>query len=317
MLSGKLVVRRADPELAQAHEGESMGTGVYMKPRSIIKGSLSSDDIKDVPSVASILLFPNSVNNNSKSLSCSSKIQRLQRLLQYDYSFDVNEETHVDALSFCVGASHPMLKGGTIVTTVLESIYAFGSVRARENSILDPSRKLRKRDVLLHLPTVDFTAGIKNVFIPHNSNSYSDDGLTICFPRMQGGRMTIRILGGFDSVTDDGMFTHHADGDDTTIASPVAATIDNFPAIAEGIKVIGDFGISSFSLVNETNVKEFPELDIFEHNKFASRLPIRDISLIVEVGEGGEEEREDFGDDNNDDDAGTTGIGFDSSNCAV
>ena len=46
-------------------------------------------------------------------------------------------------------------------------------------------------------------------------------------------------------------------------------------------------------------------------------FPIRDISLIVEVGEGGEEEREDFSDDNNDDDAGTTGIGFDSSNCAV
>ena len=43
-------------------------------------------------------------------------------------------------MSSCVGADHPMLNGGSMVTTILESIYARGSVTARQHAVLDPLR---------------------------------------------------------------------------------------------------------------------------------------------------------------------------------
>ena len=52
------------------------------------------------------------------------------RLLQYDYAFDVSEDSKIDAITMSIGATHPMLNGGSMVTTILESIYAFGSVTA-------------------------------------------------------------------------------------------------------------------------------------------------------------------------------------------
>ena len=44
------------------------------------------------------------------------------------------------SMSSCVGADHPMLNGGSMVTTILESIYARGSVTARQHAVLDPLR---------------------------------------------------------------------------------------------------------------------------------------------------------------------------------
>lgn len=121
---------------------------------------------EDSPSVAAILVFPDETNSFHRNL----------RLVQYDYVFDVAEDSRLDALTVSIGASHPMLRGGTMVTTIFDSIYAFGSVSARENSILDPNEMQRKRNILRHLPALDFQFGIQNIYIPPESESYSDDG---------------------------------------------------------------------------------------------------------------------------------------------
>ena len=84
-------------------------------------------------------------------------------------------------------ASHPMLKGGTIITSIMESIYTHGSFAAREAAIINMKEPWRKRNILRHLPAVDFTVGIQNVFIPEESMSYSDDGQTAHCPELQGG----------------------------------------------------------------------------------------------------------------------------------
>jgi hypothetical protein len=184
--------------------------------------------------------------------------------LEYDYEFDIGDDTQLDAVSLSVGASHPMLKGGTIITTVLESIYAFGSVTAREGAALDPSEKPRKRNILRHLPAMDVSAGIQNAYFL--TCSYSDDGQTKSIPEMQGGRMMIRAVGGV--MPDDLGLTPpsfiSSNGD--------SKTMDESLLISDGIKFIVDFGISSFSLNSESHVKEFPELDIFEGTKCISFL---------------------------------------------
>lgn len=204
---------------------------------------------EDTPSVAALLLFPDDANEYHRDL----------RLLQYDYAFDVSDDTRLDAVTVSVGASHPMLKGGHMVTTMLESIYAHGSITARAGALLDPCEYRRKRNVLLHLPAVDFSFGIQNVFIPPESMSYSDDGQTRCLPEMEGGRMTIRLLGG---MNDENMNRGEIAGDDRKVLKPVS----------EGIKLVADFGVGSLLLKSETDVNEFPELDIFEGAKLRTIL---------------------------------------------
>ena len=69
------------------------------------------------------------------------------------------------------------------VTAIFEYIFASGSVTARENATLDPIERKRKRNILKHLPAVDFTFGVQNGFIPPESSSYMDDGQTKTLPR--------------------------------------------------------------------------------------------------------------------------------------
>ena len=59
-------------------------------------------ETEDSPSVAAILLFPDE----------TSSFHNEQRMLQYDYVFDVFEDSKVDAITVSIGASHPMLNGG-------------------------------------------------------------------------------------------------------------------------------------------------------------------------------------------------------------
>jgi len=207
----------------------------------------------DSPSVAAMLLFPENFES----------FHQVTRLLQYDFAFD-SEDSSVDAITFSVGASHPMLNGGSMVTTILESIYASGSVTARENATLDPIERKQKRNVLKHLPAVDFTFGVQNGFIPVESNSYMDDGQTRTLPKMDGARLEIQMLGGIDHLKDDDRNVY-AGEDSKNQLGRMGST--QHQSVEEGIKVIADFGVSAIVLDSETNVKEFPELEIFEGTK--------------------------------------------------
>ena len=205
----------------------------------------------DSPSVAAILLFSNE----------NETVHHEYRMLQYDYAFDISEDSKLDAMTFSVGASHPMLNGGNMVTTILESIYAFGSVTAREHATLDPDERRRKRNILLHLPAVDFTLGIQNSYIPPESMSYTDDGQTKTLPEMNGGRIMVRFLGGIEEG-------HQTSGGSVGSSSEMP--------VSDGIKVVADFGFSSIVMNSESRVNEFPELEIFEgvklRNLTAGRL---------------------------------------------
>ena len=198
---------------------------------------------EESPSVASILLYPD--DNDS--------FHHQSRMLQYDYAFDVSEDSKLDAITLSVGANHPMLNGGSMVTAILESIYAHGSVSAREHAILDPIERRRKRNILRHLPAIDFTFGIQNSFIPPESMSYTDDGLTRSLPEMDGGRINVRFIGGIE--------------EDSPMDASVSEGAGKDVAVSEGIKVVGDFGFSNLVFNSETRVNEFPELDIFEGAK--------------------------------------------------
>lgn len=235
---GSMVIWKADPN----SKGISDPIPIHRRTSSFThRPALTSAE--DSPSVAALLMFPDD----------ASEFHRDLRLLQYDYAFDVSEDTRLDAVTLSVGASHPMLKGGHMITTMLESIYAHGSLTARAGALYDPSEYSRKRNVLLHLPAVDFSFGIQNIFIPPESMSYSDDGQTRCIPEMEGGRMTVRLLGGVSEV-------ENKTADERNVIAPVK----------EGIKVVADFGIGSFTMTNEADVKEFPELDIMEGVKLRS-----------------------------------------------
>jgi hypothetical protein len=195
----------------------------------------------ETPSVAAMLLFPENYES----------FHQVTRLLQYDFAFD-SEDSRIDAMTFSVGASHPMLNGGSMITTILESIYASGSVTARENAALDPIERKQKRNVLKHLPAVDFTFGVQNGFIPPESNSYMDDGQTRTLPKMDGARLAVQILGGIDQMKDE---------------NQSISTMKDTKNMVEGIKMVADFGVLSIVLDSETTVKEFPELEIFEGTK--------------------------------------------------
>ncbi|KAL3921557.1 MAG: hypothetical protein SGILL_002686 [Bacillariaceae sp.] len=211
---------------------------------------------EDSPSAAALLLFPEKVES----------LHGQSRLLQYDYAFDVSEDSKVDAITFSIGATHPMLNGGSMVTTILESIYAFGSVTARENAALDPLERRRKRNVLRHLPAIDFSFGVQNGFIPPESSSYTDDGQTRSLPEMDGARLRVRFLGGIEKANENKQEDDSVGMSIDFVPHEDSGTVAETP-VKEGIKVIGDFGVSNLVLNSETYVKEFPELDIFEGTK--------------------------------------------------
>lgn len=236
-VSGGCVIHTADPSLLPS---ESVCTNPFTKPIAERKTSAGVNqqqpewmDVKDKPSVCATLLFPDHV-------AASSKVQRMKQLLQYDYSFDIAESTNIDAVSISVGVSHPMLHGSTIVTTVFESIYAWGTVSAREGSMLNPYEPTRKRNLLKHIPAIDFTAGIQNAFIPEQSLSYIDDGISKIIPQMKKGRMAVRITGGFM--------------EDTSLAR------EGESLMKDVVKVVVDFGVGVFSLYDETKVNEVSRL---------------------------------------------------------
>jgi len=230
-VSGSVVVCRAQSDTAVLNRRPASGP-------PLLKRNLSKNTANALPPIHALLMFPDTYVPSSKRTS--------DHLVEYDYAFDVGEETQLDTVSLSYGASHPMLKGGTIVSCMLESIYAYGSIHAREGAVVDPSEKLRKRNILRHLPAVDFTAGVENMFIPKSSISYLDDGNTRSIPEMDGGRLMIRVLGGLD----ESMLN-------SNVSSPQII-------VKEGIKVIADFGVTTFSSKNESKLNEFPELDIFD-----------------------------------------------------
>ena len=198
-------------------------------------------DSEESPSVSAVLLFPEE----------TTSFRHDQKMLTYDYEFDVSDDSCLDAITLSVGATHPMLKGATAVTTIFESLYCYGSMGAREDSILDPMERKRKRNILRHLPAIDFTFGVQNVFMPPESHPYSDDGQTLFLPEMEGGRLTARVLGGIQD-------TGHPDMPSD--------------AVYEGVKLIADFEVGSLNLKSQGNVKEFPELDIFEGDQLRTIL---------------------------------------------
>lgn len=234
-LSGSMVVCRASESTSVSDRRPSPGR---------VKRHLSSIANNDSPPIHALMLFPDTYVPKS---SRSNK-----HLVEYDYAFDIGDETNIDAVSLSYGASHPMLKGGTIISCIMESIYAYGTIFAREGSVADPSEQLRKRNILRHLPALDFTAGIQNVYLPKQSINYFDDGNSRSIPEMEGGRLTFRALGGLDeSMISQG-------------------SLNSTIIVREGIKCIADFGVSSFSSTSEIKVNEFPELEIFEGSKLCS-----------------------------------------------
>ena len=238
-LSGNMIVSRAK-ESIDVSSVRRPSPGLPLIKRQL---SLSTDKKHEYPPIHALLLFPETYVPTTNRTN--------NHLVEYDYAFDVGEETNLDAVSLSYGASHPMLKGGTIISCMLESIYAYGSIFAREGSVADPSEKLRKRNILRHLPACDFTAGIQNTYIPKQAINYFDDGNTRSIPEMEGGRVMFRILGGLDE-------------------SMIRGNAPNPIIVKEGIKLIADFGVSSFSSKSETKVNEFPELEIFEGSKLCS-----------------------------------------------
>ncbi|GKY98734.1 hypothetical protein MPSEU_000829700 [Mayamaea pseudoterrestris] len=204
--------------------------------------------IEDTPAVAAVLLFPEE----------TEAYRQDQRMLKYDYSFDVAEDSRIDAITLSVGASHMMLNGGTMMTFILENLYAFGTFAARDDAVLDPIERHRKRNILRHLPATDFAAGVQNVYIPVESNSYSDDGLTLFVPSVDGGRLHVRMLGGFDENAEASIGSH---------GTPLPQH-----AVSEGVKLLVDFELPSLVMNTEGIIKEYPELDIFDGVKLRSHL---------------------------------------------
>mmetsp|Transcript_10567 Transcript_10567/g.30930 ORF Transcript_10567/g.30930 Transcript_10567/m.30930 type:complete len:2039 (-) Transcript_10567:1916-8032(-) len=247
---GSLAVWKATPEAATVNR--KTGRTLYDRRTFAHRAALAASET-DSPSVAAMLLFPEDFES----------FHPATRLLQYDFAFD-SADSMIDAITFSVGASHPMLNGGSMVTTIFESIYASGSVTARENATLDPIERKKKRNVLKHLPAVDFTFGVQNGFIPPESKSYIDDGQTRTLPRMDGARLEVQIIGGIDYQKDsrgsNPLAPKQADRDTTG-----GIKLDN--PVDEGIKVIADCVVSSIILDSETNVNEFPEFEIFEGTK--------------------------------------------------
>ena len=239
--TGSFAIWKVDPQKARSMPDMSPVPLRRKNSRPSLVGSRPTLDPEETPSVSAVLLFPEE----------TTAFRTDQRMLTYDYAFDVSDDSCVNAITLSVGATHPMLKGATAVTTILESLYCYGSFGARENAILDPMERKRKRNILRHLPAVDFTCGVQNVFIPPESHSYSDDGQTLFLPELEGGRLMARLLGGIETSGDP----------------------DPIPdAVYEGVKLIVDFEVASLNLDTQGDVKEFPELDIFEGDQLRTIL---------------------------------------------
>jgi hypothetical protein len=239
--TGSFAIWKVDPKNVPGVPDSSPHPLRRRHSRGTSWGSHPLLEAEESPPVSAILLFPDETTSFHRDL----------RMLEYDYAFDVSDDTRIDSVTLSVGASHPMLKGDTSLTVILESLYSYGSVGARENAVLDPMERRRKRNVLRHLPTVDFTLGVENVYIPPESRSYSDDGQTLFLPDLEGGRIMARVLGGI----------HTKDQSETPS-----------DAVYEGVKVIADFEVSTLNLTTQGNMKEFPELDIFEGVKLRTKL---------------------------------------------
>ena len=247
-LTGSVVVCRAQSSSTAVQDRRPVPSRPMHKRTLSSNSHLAALNAQaDAPPIHALMLFPDTYVPMTKRTS--------NHLLEYDYEFDVGEDTHLDAISLTYGASHPMLNGGTLISCMLESIYAYGSIFAREGAIADPSEKLRKRNILRHLPAVEFTAGIQNFYLPKQSVSYFDDGNTRSIPEIDGGRVMFRVTGGID---------------EKMIAENSPAREIDPDIVQEGIKFIADFGVSTFATTSETNVSEFPELDIFEGSKLCS-----------------------------------------------
>ena len=160
------------------------------QPRPRLKDQLSPAQ-NDSPPIHALLLFP------EKYAAPPSRGSSSKHLVEYDYAFDIGDETNIDSVSLSYGASHPMLKGGTIISCMLENIYAHGSIWAREGAVADPIEQVRKRNILRHLPAVDFTAGIQNTYLKKHLSAIVD-GYTCSIPEMDGGRAMFCVLGGLD-----------------------------------------------------------------------------------------------------------------------
>lgn len=263
-LSGHLMLCRPDTEtILQSPSRKRLSAGHLSLNGEYPK--LQSEDI----SVASILLF-----TEKKSYSCSSS--KMNNLLHYDYAFDIGEDTSLDAMSLSIGASHPMLKGGTIITTILENFYASGTISARPNSVIDMSQRSRKRYILRHLPAVGLTAGIQNFFIPDESFSYSDDGQTKCIPELSGGQLMIRVTGGY---ANNSLLSSRKNLSSSSLASTRNSRdnsrssktgVQDLTNMTEGIKVVVDFGIASLVLNNES--KSFEVSNILQSYLWISIL---------------------------------------------
>lgn len=248
-VSGSVVIWRADPNNLVLDRYES---SIKANPQRPSHFSIPSPEVLEsgdaLPSLYSTLLFPDFV---------APKSIRMKQLMQYDYSFDVEEESVIDAISVSVGISHPMLKGSTIVTTILESIYAYGSWTAREGAMLNPFSQTRKRNLLRHLPAIDLTIRVGSIFIPEESLSYHDDGQTKWIPRMQGGRMITRFVGGF------------SDDFESSVDQEVHSSLTNYLHRAtEGIKVIADFDVNFFCLNSESHVHEVCYISEYDRDRY-------------------------------------------------
>ena len=200
-------------------------------------------------SVASLLI--QQYTSKTKSLQ-----RRLQRVLQYNYSFELDEinnvhSTKLDAVSMSIGASHRLLQGGTLITTVFEQLSCKGSFRSKPDAYLDILASKKKRDILRHLPVVNIIVGIQNVFIPPNNKNYSDDGWHKYLPDLQNGRIRLQVLGG---VPDDLLGNNES------------------TQIIPGIRFVCDFFTSSFDLKTVSHISEFPELEIYNGDVLKSKL---------------------------------------------
>ena len=95
--------------------------------------------------------------------------------------------------------------------------------------------------------------------------SFSDDGITHYIPELQGGRMNIRIVGGFEKEKENDDVID-ANDNVANINKSTEATdsfVDNQNGallVTEGIKFITDFGVTSFTLHSSSAVDEVSSL---------------------------------------------------------
>ena len=237
-LTGNLLIFKSesDPSVSMQNLSLNLSPGTGSPPRQPLRrrSVSASAATSDLPSVSKILFLQSS--NNSTT---SAQKRLLEQALQYDYTLDIDDSTHIDALSVSIGADNSLLQGGTMITTVFESIYANGSMSAREGSVLDVISRKRKRDILRHLPIVDITAGVENVYIPTQSMSFSDDGQTRYLPELNGGRLSFHIIGGTEG------YNMKPDSMSNSLDEEI-----------EGIKLFADFGANSLIINSDSKINE-------------------------------------------------------------